>query len=112
MGIAKEAKKRGAHLTILNRTVKRAQLLAEKVGGIAGPLESFSEHPYDILVNCTSVFPIPADQLLEKRLVMDIITKPRETPLLAAAKKKGCETIEGIEMWIQQAVGQYCHWFL
>ena len=120
-GIAHEAKKRGAELIILNRTLPRAQRLADEVKGVAYPLESFGQvarKGYDILINCTSVgmgedkrLPIESANLLENRVVMDIISKPEVTSLLAAAEKKGCATIKGIEMFIQQAVGQYCHWF-
>lgn len=120
-GIAEEAKKRGAHLGVVNRTLHRAQTLAKEVGGDAYPLSAFSEvakEGYDILINCTSVgmgdderLPIPATELLEKKLVMDIISRPRITAFLAAAKERGCEIVEGTEMFIQQAVGQYCYWF-
>ena len=120
-GIAQEAKKRGAKLVIVNRTLARAQKLAGEISGLAYPLETFSQvaqEGYDILINCTSIgmgddkrLPVSAADLIEKKLVMDIISRPRVTPLLAAAKERGCETIEGIEMFIQQAVGQYLHWF-
>jgi 3-dehydroquinate dehydratase / shikimate dehydrogenase len=120
-GIAVEAKKRGAHLVIVNRNFTRAQTLAKEVGGSAFPLSAFSEvaqRGYAILVNCTPVgmgederLPIPAKALLTKKLVMDIITRPPVTSFLKAAQEKGCETVAGGEMFIQQAVGQYCHWF-
>lgn len=114
IGIAKEAKKRGAKLFIVNRTLSRAEILAKEVEGEALALEHFSQlakRGYDILMNCTPVCPVSKEDLLENRLVMDVITKPRQTPLLIAAREKGCPTVEGIEMWIQQAIGQYEKWF-
>ncbi len=117
-GIAHEAKKRGAKLIICNRTLKRAEALASEVSGLAYPLSAFSQiGDYDILINCTSVgmlepkSPVPEDTLLEGKVVMDIISSPRITPLLAAALKKNCEIIEGLQMFIHQALGQYFHWF-
>lgn len=118
--IAKEAVKRGADLTVLNRNLKRAQTLVEELGGAAYSLSDFervAKMGYDILVNGTSVgmggeTPVPAAHLLEDRLVMDVISQPSQTPFLMAAEQKRCEVIKGIELFTQQAVEQYCHWFL
>jgi shikimate dehydrogenase len=42
--------------------------------------------------------------------VFDMVYEPRETPLLAAAKARGCATIDGVEMLVAQAVGQFEAW--
>ncbi|MFH0776491.1 MAG: shikimate dehydrogenase [Patescibacteria group bacterium] len=42
-----------------------------------------------------------------KPLVFDIVYNPRETKLLADAKKAGCETIEGLRMLVNQAIAQF-----
>jgi 3-dehydroquinate dehydratase / shikimate dehydrogenase len=119
-GIALEAKKRGAELIIVNRTPSKAFKLAQTVNAKLFSLEEFkrvAELNYDILVNCTSVgmrgsqMPVATDDLLEGKFVMDIITTPRQTSLLKAAKIKGCVIIEGMEMYIQQAIGQFSNWF-
>ena len=39
-----------------------------------------------------------------------MVYEPRETPLLAAARAKGCVTIDGVEMLVAQAVGQFEAW--
>ena len=108
IAIVKEAKKRGAEVIVANRTVSRAQ----KIGAPVVSLGEFASKGYDILINCTPTCPIPTDDLLENRVVMDIITRPKMTPLLEAAEKKGCTLVYGLDMFIQQAVGQYCHWFV
>src|SRR3989442_13774319 len=51
------------------------------------------------------------DSLLTPRLtVMDIVYNPLETRLLKAASRAGCRTIRGLEMFLQQAVGQFELW--
>ena len=35
-----------------------------------------------------------------------MVYEPRETPLLAAARARGCLAIDGVEMLVAQAVGQ------
>lgn len=97
--IAIEAKKRGAHITIYNRTPKDD----------TAPLQTLNHATYDILIN---TIPCPID--IEPRpntTVMDIVVSPHKTPLLIAAEKKGCVVIEGIEMFINQAVEQFMWWF-
>jgi len=43
-------------------------------------------------------------------VVFDMVYEPRETPLLAAARAAGCVTIDGVEMLVAQAVGQFEAW--
>lgn len=42
--------------------------------------------------------------------VMDIVYNPRETRLLKEAKRAGCKTIPGLEMFLNQAVTQFELW--
>jgi shikimate dehydrogenase len=39
-----------------------------------------------------------------------MVYEPRETPLLGAARAMGCATIDGVEMLVAQAVGQFEAW--
>lgn len=119
--IAMEAQKRGANLTILNRTFSKAEKLGAEVKGKAFPFSHFqqvAQEGYDILIQATSVgmgddatLPLPTHLLRENRVVMDVVAWPRMTPFLKMAQKKRCKIITGIEMWIEQAVGQYRYWF-
>jgi shikimate dehydrogenase len=43
-------------------------------------------------------------------VVFDMVYEPSETPLLAAARAKGCRAIDGVEMLVAQAVGQFEAW--
>lgn len=53
---------------------------------------------------------VPASLLKPHLTVMDIVYNPLETKLLADAKAAGCKTIRGVEMFLNQAVGQFELW--
>lgn len=53
---------------------------------------------------------VPASLLKPHLTVMDIVYNPLDTKLLAEAKAAGCKTIRGIEMFLNQAVGQFELW--
>ena len=71
-----------------------------------------------VLIHCTPVGMSPkADttcisaSLLHADLsVMDIVYNPLETRLLKDAKRAGCRTIPGLEMFLNQAVTQFEFW--
>lgn len=59
----------------------------------------------DIIVNASHCglhagdpLPVPADCLREGQLVADVITDPLDTPLLEAARARGCATVSGGDM--------------
>lgn len=120
--IAHEALKKGARVTILNRTLERAQKAALDMGCKAGLLSSFSEvakEGYDCLINCTPLgmgdddkqTPVESSYLLENKLVMDVVSNPDLTPFLKAARRKKCRIVKGMDLFVQQAVEQFCLWF-
>jgi shikimate dehydrogenase len=53
---------------------------------------------------------VPAALLHPDLAVMDIVYNPRETRLLKEAKRVGCKTIPGLEMFLNQAVAQFELW--
>lgn len=71
-----------------------------------------------ILIHCTpvgmspkaDVSCVPASLLHPGLTVMDIVYNPRETRLLTEAKRAGCKTISGLEMFLNQAVTQFELW--
>ena len=72
----------------------------------------------DLLVNCTSLGLAGADPLKldltnlpVEALVTDIVYKPLETGLLAAAKARGNKTVDGLGMLIYQAIPGFESWF-
>ncbi|MEI8280733.1 MAG: shikimate dehydrogenase, partial [Bacteroidota bacterium] len=98
-----------------NRDIKKAQLLAECVGGTGLGLDATQrcyEEGYDFLINATPVeMPIDPSFILPGSKVMDIKTRPMETELLQKAKEKQCTIIYGYQMFIEQAIGQWHLWF-
>ncbi len=104
--IAFEALKRGARVSIFNRTAARAEKLAATFGCQGYSLVELPKHPCDLLINT-----IPdAVPVTPRSAVMDIVTHPRETPVLLAAKHLFRECIYGEEMWREQADLQQVFW--
>lgn len=109
--IAYEAVKRGALVTILNRTVAKGEELAKTLGASSGTLTQIPSD-YDILINSTSdQLPIDPTFLIPKATVMDIITRPKDTLLLKHAQEKGCKIVYGYNMFREQAIHQFELWF-
>jgi 3-dehydroquinate dehydratase/shikimate dehydrogenase len=44
------------------------------------------------------------------KLVFDLVYNPLETPLLAEARRRGAEVIQGVEMFVQQGARQFEIW--
>ena len=71
-----------------------------------------------MLIHCTPVgmHPhisescVPHHLLNPGMAVMDIVYNPLETQLLREAREKGCKVIRGVEMFVNQAVGQFERW--
>jgi len=105
----------GADLTIANRTHSRAVALAEQLGCHLVPWEERGAVEAEILVNCTAVgmspnverTPYQGDWLGEGMLVFDTIYNPESTLLLTQAGERGCQTINGVEMFVRQAARQF-----
>lgn len=71
----------------------------------------------DLIVNATSLgmkgqppLEIDDSRFKEGAVILDIVYAPLETPLLAAAKARGCRAIDGLEMLMRQAAPGYRAW--
>lgn len=126
----------GASITIANRTLERAERLADHVRravGIfpeqnakidtvclsneAGLTESISGA--ELLVNTTSVGmsphaddapPIPPRLMHSRLLVYELIYNPQETRLLALARAAGAQTLNGMPMLVYQGAAAFKVW--
>ncbi|QDU95371.1 shikimate dehydrogenase [Lignipirellula cremea] len=121
VGLAKPAS-----LTIVNRTAGRGQelvdLLREKVGAPAElvVLDGDYELPEttDVFINATSIglgddearTPIVVDSLRPGMVVADVIFNPPQTVLLRDAAARGCRTLDGLGMLVNQAVIGFRIW--
>ncbi len=115
-------KQRGAEVDLVNRTLARAQDLAARFGPRVHA-HGFDAVPRllreaDVLVNCTSLGlagkpPLEVDlgPLKPSAVVYDVVYVPLETGLLAAARKRGHRTVDGLGMLLQQAGFGFRKWF-
>ncbi len=110
----------GASVSIANRTVETAELLADDVGEAASAhdLDVLPEllAGADVLVNATSVgmeedeSPVPAGALHADLAVLDAVYAPLETRLLRDADAAGATTIDGAWMLLFQGVAAFELW--
>jgi len=105
----------GASITIYNRTVEKAKLLAEEFNCKYAPLDKACETKAKLIVNCTSIgmhpnvenSPLPADTIKPGIAVFDTVYNPLKTKLLQYAEENNAKTINGAEMFIRQAMAQF-----
>lgn len=114
--IAFGLQRRGAVITITNRHDERATNLAEEVGGRTVTWSSRASQVPDIMINCTPVgmhpdvddTPVPPGAFSKTgMIVFDTVYHPENTMFLKLARERGCETITGVEMFVQQAAHQF-----
>ena len=109
-------------IRLINRTPARAQALERELGGPvrALPWEARESALGDaaMLINTTSQgmvgqppLELALDALPTAALVSDIVYIPRETALLAAARKRGNPTVNGLGMLLHQARPAFRAWF-
>ena len=109
-------------IRLVNRTAPRAEAVADALGPAietvpwaerAGALAGAA-----LLVNATSLgmtgqpaLDLPLDDLPAEATVNDIVYAPLETPLLAAARRRGCRTVDGLGMLLHQGRPGFHAWF-
>jgi shikimate dehydrogenase len=109
-------------LRVINRTRARAEALADAFGSriMVVDWEQRAEALAGsrLLVNSTSQgmsgeapLDLPLDDLPGQAVVMDAVYIPLETPLLAAARAKGCAAVGGLGMLLHQARPGFEAWF-
>jgi shikimate dehydrogenase len=109
-------------IVVVNRTVDRAENLASRFAqgtraapwGALPPLLTAA----DLLVNASSLgmtgqatLEIDLDRLEPGAIVADIVYVPLDTPLLAAARRRGLRAVDGLGMLLHQAAPGFERWF-
>jgi len=106
----------GARITLTGRNPDRVRALAKVCSAEALAKEQLEGRHFDAVVHATplGMFPhvdecffngsIPAD------VVFDMVYNPLETVLLRRAREQGKAAIPGLDMFLEQAVGQFEIW--
>jgi shikimate dehydrogenase len=110
------------HLHLANRTIERAQALADQFGAAVHPVgwKAVDEllPRAGVLVNTTSLgmhgqppLEIDIGRLSQDAVVADLVYVPLQTPMLLAAQARGLRTADGLGMLLHQAVRGFELWF-
>ena len=101
-------------LFLVNRTASKAEAIATEIRDRFPAVQVNVGYPpaeVDLVLNATSLGlkacdPLPFDpaafSLGKSRAVYDMVYRPAETPLLAAATEAGCKTANGLGMLLHQ----------
>lgn len=115
----------GATVVVYNRTRERADALAAEFTGktgkvVAADMDKLCDSCCQIYINTTSVGMSPkADAsafgdrvpaLTSDHVVFDAVYNPIRTKFLQQAEAAGAKTINGVEMFVRQAAGQFGLW--
>ena len=106
-----------ADVAVWNRTPERARALADQLGARAVEQPGEAE----IVVNCTSVglgdeaapfkaLPLQADSLGAGSCVVDMVYRDGGTRLLEAARTRGADVIDGLEILVAQGAASFERW--
>jgi shikimate dehydrogenase len=105
-----------AALVIANRTVSRAQDLADLFGhGVAACGFDDADGPFNVIINATAASlagelpPLPPAIFTADTLAYDMMYG-RDTPFLAFARSHGAATADGLGMLVEQAAEAFCVW--
>lgn len=98
-------------LDIRDNDAARTASLAERLnalerGKVGSAASDVQAHAFDIVVNASPLgmraddpLPIDVSRLRAETFVGDVVTKPPLTPLIEAARARGCPTVTGTQMF-------------
>jgi shikimate dehydrogenase len=116
-----------AEVAVWNRTVERAERLAEELGAFA--LAADGELPadqFELVVNCTSVgmeaaaaspagsdlesLRLAPDRIHAGQVVVDLVYGASETELARTARERGASVVDGLEVLVRQGAASFRIW--
>ena len=107
-------------LILLNRTRSKAVALARRIQTLrTKTICSLKYEPCDLVIQATSLGlnksdPLPLSlselKLLQPLLLLDMIYRPAETPIMRLAAKLGCKVSNGIGMLLHQGAKSFEIW--
>jgi 3-dehydroquinate dehydratase/shikimate dehydrogenase len=108
----------GCQVTVLARRDEQAAAVAADVGCAHDSLARLAAHEWDVIVNATPVgsgpltsrSPIPAALQRPGAVAFDMVYDPLDTPFLRDAVAAGGQGVDGLQMLIAQAAGQFETW--
>ena len=104
---------------IYARTMGRARALVERIGIPAELLteSATAARAADVVVNATPVglrddaVPVDPTTLQAEAVVFDLVYRVGETPLVRAARARGCRAADGLAMLVEQGALAFERWF-
>lgn len=115
-----------AQITVVNRAVERGQELVDLLNDKVHVASRYVqwEGPYgvppesEVVINATSIglgdaearVPLAVNTLEPDMVVADVIFNPPETRLIRDARQRGCQTLDGLGMLVNQAVIGFKIW--
>ena len=108
-----------AEVFLANRSADRAAALAAEFGAIIVDWDERGDCAPDLLVNTTplgmagaqaAASPWPEERFRPGQTAYDLVYNPLETRFLAAAAAAGCRVVDGLAMFLGQALGQFRRW--
>jgi shikimate dehydrogenase len=108
----------GAEVEVWNRTEMRSRHLCDELGGRT--VERPQTSDYGLIVNSTAVglggedpfgeLPLSADRFRPGQVIVDMVYGEQPSELLAAAARRGAETVDGIEVLVRQGARSFQIW--
>ena len=106
--------RRGAGVTICNRTEEKAAKLAGELGCKVANWAARATVLADVIVNCTPVgmhpivdeSPMPPAGFRSGTVAMDTVYHPENTMFLKLARERECKAVTGVDMFVRQAAIQ------
>ena len=106
----------GSEITLTGRNLKKAETLAKDCGASVLSMDEAVKGSFDALIQAApvgmypNVLENPFPDEIPAEVVFDMVYNPLETVLLRTAASKNKQVIEGVEMFLEQAVAQFELW--